>query len=58
VSLAESLNLVVVAEGIELAAQAEQIRGMNARYGQGYLFSRPLAPERMLALLQDPGPAA
>jgi EAL domain-containing protein (putative c-di-GMP-specific phosphodiesterase class I) len=54
VSLAESLNLVVVAEGIEHPEQAEQLRAMRARYGQGYLFSPPVAPERFWALLQDP----
>jgi diguanylate cyclase (GGDEF)-like protein/PAS domain S-box-containing protein len=55
VSLAESLNLLVVAEGIEEPAQAEQLRAMRASYGQGYLFSPPVAPDRMWALLQDPG---
>ena len=55
VSLAESLDLDVVAEGIEHPGQAEQLREMRASHGQGYLFSRPVAPERMLALLQDPG---
>jgi EAL domain-containing protein (putative c-di-GMP-specific phosphodiesterase class I) len=58
VSLSESLNLVVVAEGIEHPAQAEQLGAMGARYGQGYLFSRPAGPERMWALLQDPDASA
>jgi diguanylate cyclase (GGDEF)-like protein/PAS domain S-box-containing protein len=53
VSLAESLDLDVVAEGIEHAEQAEQLRAMQASHGQGYVFSRPVAPERMRALLQD-----
>ena len=54
VSLAESLDLVVVVEGLEHPSQVEQVRAMRAHYGQGYLFSRPAAPERILALLQDP----
>lgn len=58
VSLAETLNLVVVAEGIEHPTQAEELRGMRAQYGQGYLFSPPVAPERLLMLLQDPGALA
>jgi two-component system CheB/CheR fusion protein len=58
VSLAESLNLVVVAEGLEHLGQAEQLRGMRAHYGQGYLFSPPVAPERVWALLQEPGALA
>jgi EAL domain-containing protein (putative c-di-GMP-specific phosphodiesterase class I) len=55
VSLAESLDLDVVAEGIEHDEQAEQLREMRASHGQGYLFSRPVAPERMFTVLQDPG---
>ncbi|MGH2881474.1 MAG: EAL domain-containing protein, partial [Solirubrobacteraceae bacterium] len=58
VSLAESLNLVVVAEGIEHPAQAEQLRAMRAHYGQGYLFSPPVAPDRFRVLLQNPGALA
>jgi diguanylate cyclase (GGDEF)-like protein len=54
VSLAESLHLAVVAEGLEHPAQAEQLRAMRAHYGQGYLFSRPVSPDRMWDLLQDP----
>ena len=54
VSLAESLDLVVVVEGLEHPSQVEQVPAMRAHYGQGYLFSRPAAPERILALLQDP----
>jgi diguanylate cyclase (GGDEF)-like protein/PAS domain S-box-containing protein len=54
VSLAESLDLDVVAEGIEQRGQAEQLRRMRASHGQGYLFSRPVAADRMGALLQDP----
>jgi EAL domain-containing protein (putative c-di-GMP-specific phosphodiesterase class I) len=54
VSLAETLNLVVVAEGIERSEQADQLRSMRAHYGQGYLFSPPVPPERLLELLQRP----
>jgi EAL domain-containing protein (putative c-di-GMP-specific phosphodiesterase class I) len=54
VKLAESLELVIVAEGIEHVGQAQELRVMFARYGQGYLFSRPVAPEQMWALLQAP----
>jgi diguanylate cyclase (GGDEF)-like protein/PAS domain S-box-containing protein len=54
VSLAESLDLVVVAEGIEHPEQAEQLRSMRARYGQGYLFSPPVPADRFWALLEDP----
>ena len=39
--LADSLNLDVVAEGIETATQRDLLRAMGCRYGQGYLFSKP-----------------
>jgi EAL domain-containing protein (putative c-di-GMP-specific phosphodiesterase class I) len=55
VSLAETLDLVVVAEGLEHPAQAEQLRNMDAHYGRGYRFSRPVTPDRFWAMLQDPG---
>ena len=41
VRLADSLNLDVVAEGIETPSQRDLLRGMGCRYGQGYLFSKP-----------------
>jgi diguanylate cyclase (GGDEF)-like protein len=44
ISLAKSLNFDVIAEGVELAHQLEQMKGMECRLGQGYLFSKPMAP--------------
>ncbi|MDX1737534.1 MAG: EAL domain-containing protein, partial [Alphaproteobacteria bacterium] len=40
--MAESLNLEVVAEGIETSAQNEFLRDNNCTFGQGYLYSKPL----------------
>jgi EAL domain-containing protein (putative c-di-GMP-specific phosphodiesterase class I) len=51
VQLSESLHMEVVAEGIEEVAQAEQLRSMRSRMGQGYLYSRPVSPESIAALL-------
>ncbi len=42
VALAKSLNLKVVAEGIETLHQFHQLRILGCDYGQGYLFSKPL----------------
>ncbi len=42
VLLGSSLGKTVVAEGIETAAQLEQLREMGCRYGQGFLLARPL----------------
>jgi len=42
VGIAHSLNLKVVAEGIELQEQLECLAKLGCQYGQGYLFSRPV----------------
>jgi len=49
--LAHSLNLTVVAEGIEDAEQIDLLRKMGCDVGQGYLISKPLPPEAIDELL-------
>ena len=49
--LAHSINLKVVAEGVERAEQWEALAEMNCDFVQGYLVARPQAPERMNKLL-------
>jgi PAS domain S-box-containing protein/diguanylate cyclase (GGDEF)-like protein len=44
-SLGAELELVVVAEGIETEAEAKVLRNLGCSVGQGYLYSRPSAPE-------------
>lgn len=51
ISLAASLELDVVAEGIERSEQRDELRSMGCRLGQGYLFSRPLDADAMTAIL-------
>lgn len=41
-ALADGLELSVVAEGIETQEQLNILNMLNCKYGQGYLFSRPL----------------
>jgi PAS domain S-box-containing protein len=51
-ALAHNLGLKVVAEGIEQPGQLEMLRNLGCEYGQGFLFSPPVAAdaiERMLA---------
>lgn len=43
VTMARSLGLNVVAEGIETSAQLDILRQLGCGYGQGYLFSRPVS---------------
>ncbi|MCM4081038.1 putative bifunctional diguanylate cyclase/phosphodiesterase [Paractinoplanes hotanensis] len=50
-AIAESLNLTVVAEGIETPEQHADLVALGCRLGQGYLFSRPVPPNEATALL-------
>jgi diguanylate cyclase (GGDEF)-like protein/PAS domain S-box-containing protein len=52
VQLARSLELEVIAEGIETATQWDELRALGCRSGQGYLFSRPLPVDQMTCLLE------
>ena len=52
IALARSLNLEVVAEGIETHVQRGFLRDEGCRTGQGYLFSLPLTAEDFGFLLE------
>lgn len=51
VTLAHTLRMDVVAEGIELLEQVDPLIAMKCQYGQGYLFSKPLDSEEAGKLL-------
>lgn len=55
-SLARSLGLSVVAEGVETEAQRRALVELGCTRAQGYLFSRPVTEERLLERLQDSVP--
>ena len=52
ISLAHSLRLKVVAEGVEAEAQAQLLAQLGCDQAQGYLFSPPVAPARLEVLLK------
>ncbi|WP_432840643.1 putative bifunctional diguanylate cyclase/phosphodiesterase [Dactylosporangium sp. CA-092794] len=49
IRMAQALGLDAVAEGIETEAQAEMLRSLGYRFGQGYLYSPPLTPPAVAA---------
>jgi diguanylate cyclase (GGDEF)-like protein len=53
ISLSKSLNLKVVAEGIETAEQAAYLIKNHCQYGQGYHYSKPMDAKVLSALLQS-----
>ena len=52
VMMAHKLDLKVIAEGVENAAQRDLLRQIGCDYGQGFFFSRPLTKDHFEALLQ------
>ncbi|MBI4681566.1 MAG: EAL domain-containing protein [Nitrospirae bacterium] len=50
-TLAHSLNMEVIAEGVETEYQLAHLRALKCEYMQGYLFSKPLNITDMEALL-------
>lgn len=53
--LARVLGMSVVAEGIETGEQYHLLRQLGCRYGQGFLFARPMTVEAITPLLHLPG---
>ena len=51
VNLGTTLNLQVIAEGIEEEDQLDYLRSIGCELGQGYLFAKPLAGRQMEELL-------
>jgi EAL domain-containing protein (putative c-di-GMP-specific phosphodiesterase class I) len=53
VGLGNNLGMDVIAEGVETQAQEEFLAAIGCRFGQGFLFGRPVSAEdaeRMLLL--------
>jgi EAL domain-containing protein (putative c-di-GMP-specific phosphodiesterase class I) len=55
IELARVLGMDVVAEGIETCDQYRLLRQLGCRFGQGYLFARPMTAEAVTRLLRLPG---
>ncbi len=53
-ALAKGLDLQVIAEGIETPDQFDFLRELGCEYGQGYMMSRPVPADDLVALLDKP----
>ena len=53
IAMSASLNLTVIAEGVETESQAKFLLENGCHKMQGYLFSRPLPVDEMTRLLQQ-----
>lgn len=53
ISLANILNMNVVAEGVETPGQLDHLKSLNCNKAQGYLFSKPLTKSDIDEWLED-----
>lgn len=48
IAMAHTLNLKVVAEGVETKEQMQFLQTLSCEIGQGYLFDKPISPEEFI----------
>jgi EAL domain-containing protein (putative c-di-GMP-specific phosphodiesterase class I) len=53
VDLARSLDMDVVAEGVETADQLEQLSALGCQYVQGYYIAKPASAQKAEAVIQE-----
>ena len=54
VQIAKTMEMDLIAEGIETSEQLIQLKLLGCQFGQGYLFSKPVPPEEIANLLLVP----
>lgn len=55
VSLGKSLNLSLIAEGVEEEIHVKFLRGLGCHEIQGYWFSKPITADKLLFFLEEKG---
>ncbi len=58
IDLAESLNMGVVAEGVETKLQLNGLRQLGCKNIQGFYFAKPMTPEMTLRFIQETNESA
>ena len=53
IQMGHALDKQVIAEGVETLEQATRLQELGCDIAQGYYFAKPIAPEKLTALLQD-----
>ncbi|MBO5137325.1 MAG: EAL domain-containing protein [Spirochaetaceae bacterium] len=53
IDLADTLNLMVVVEGVETADQVDFLKGLGSYYAQGYFYSKPVPCDVYEKMLTD-----
>ncbi|MEL6928917.1 MAG: EAL domain-containing protein [Cyanobacteria bacterium J06600_6] len=53
VTLAQVLEMQIIAEGIETKLQSKVLKDLNIEFGQGYLFSKPLTVQQAELLIDS-----
>ncbi|WP_019530984.1 sensor domain-containing protein [Dasania marina] len=53
IAMAHSLNLTVVAEGVETQEQQDFLAAEGCERGQGYFYGRPVEPEQLASYFND-----
>lgn len=53
IQMTQSMGMTTVAEGIETEAQAEFLKQLSCKYGQGYYYARPMPKEDFIGNLEE-----
>jgi len=52
VSIAEGLNVDLIAEGVENIDQCNELKGLTIGFGQGWLFGKPQSADALAKSVQ------
>ncbi|TXH88717.1 MAG: EAL domain-containing protein [Rhodoferax sp.] len=58
ITMSQTLQLHMIAEGVETQAQVDYLRAAGVQFAQGWLFGKPMPIEDLLARVQAQEPAA